>query len=378
MVEQITSKKCSKCKQIKPVSEFHRDHTKKDGFHTQCKICVCKKVIKYRKTPKGRLSARKAARKYYNSEKGGVAIREHAKKYKLSLKPIPRSNRKFGDGRKPSRPVKNLTSREWRDVYEFVENEAKDSTPFFYRRQKTDELIIKLLMLDISIQQVINLNNEDMPFFHGEPHIVTRNPKNHEIREYFIPPALETKIKAYHDEFRQGTTTKQSFLAVSSGNRLSYDCIYRKLMGTSQKGYKHYQLGIGRKLGIENLTPACFKHTLREQQRGKQAYYKKEKIVWALPFTKLIATNVELPKDDEGKPDKEKVAEVKALIINAHKRRILNPPLPDPIGGRRGQRYKYNYPVLKVRRCWPKWQKLPGLEDLQPLTPLRKVNKNIS
>jgi hypothetical protein len=38
--EEHPSKKiCSTCKQEKDVSEFHKDKNKKDGYHTQCKVC---------------------------------------------------------------------------------------------------------------------------------------------------------------------------------------------------------------------------------------------------------------------------------------------------------------------------------------------------
>lgn len=33
------SKKCSKCKQFKPVNEFHKDRYKSDGLSSSCKLC---------------------------------------------------------------------------------------------------------------------------------------------------------------------------------------------------------------------------------------------------------------------------------------------------------------------------------------------------
>lgn len=33
-------KKCSKCGEVKELSEFHKNKPSADGRHTQCKICV--------------------------------------------------------------------------------------------------------------------------------------------------------------------------------------------------------------------------------------------------------------------------------------------------------------------------------------------------
>ncbi len=35
----MKKKKCSKCKEIKPLNEFHKDRTRKDGYQYECKIC---------------------------------------------------------------------------------------------------------------------------------------------------------------------------------------------------------------------------------------------------------------------------------------------------------------------------------------------------
>lgn len=35
----MKEKKCSKCKETKPVSEFHKDRRAKDGLQWECKLC---------------------------------------------------------------------------------------------------------------------------------------------------------------------------------------------------------------------------------------------------------------------------------------------------------------------------------------------------
>ena len=39
MLETITTKKCSTCKTIRPLSEFYRSSRTKDGYRWQCKKC---------------------------------------------------------------------------------------------------------------------------------------------------------------------------------------------------------------------------------------------------------------------------------------------------------------------------------------------------
>lgn len=38
-IKQLHMKRCSKCKSIKPLAEFHQCKSKKDGLRTQCKSC---------------------------------------------------------------------------------------------------------------------------------------------------------------------------------------------------------------------------------------------------------------------------------------------------------------------------------------------------
>ena len=78
MTAEIISKRCGKCKQIKPLSEFYKRPDSKGGFRSNCKICWSKYAKEYDKTEK-----RKAAKKrYQQSEKGKAAQRRHAQSEK--------------------------------------------------------------------------------------------------------------------------------------------------------------------------------------------------------------------------------------------------------------------------------------------------------
>ena len=45
-------KRCSKCGEMKPVTEFHRKYTSSDGYHSNCKMCRNKILDNYRRNNK--------------------------------------------------------------------------------------------------------------------------------------------------------------------------------------------------------------------------------------------------------------------------------------------------------------------------------------
>ncbi len=75
MDETIITKRCSKCKQIRPLSNFHRDKSKKDGHCFSCNICACKRRKKYRNSEKG-----KTIIKVWEKSESGKALRRHYQK----------------------------------------------------------------------------------------------------------------------------------------------------------------------------------------------------------------------------------------------------------------------------------------------------------
>lgn len=76
MSKTIITKQCSKCKQSKPLSEFHRNRSKKDGYHNQCKIC--RSV--YAKSDKAKLHQKK----YQQSQKGKSTYCKVSRNYRIN------------------------------------------------------------------------------------------------------------------------------------------------------------------------------------------------------------------------------------------------------------------------------------------------------
>ncbi|MCK5605415.1 hypothetical protein KAR91_26220 [Candidatus Pacearchaeota archaeon] len=63
-------KSCYKCGREKPLTEFYKCRTRKDGYQPLCKQCQNDYIRIYQRTEKGREATRKANSKYLGTEKG--------------------------------------------------------------------------------------------------------------------------------------------------------------------------------------------------------------------------------------------------------------------------------------------------------------------
>jgi len=91
--KQVETKQCSKCQEVKPLSEFHKRSKSKDGRQTYCLECQNRYYRKYRKdgrdvTPVGR--AKKTLRKARYSRrqaevKLGHAIKDTLQPYDIAM-----------------------------------------------------------------------------------------------------------------------------------------------------------------------------------------------------------------------------------------------------------------------------------------------------
>lgn len=82
MAAETISKRCNTCKEVKPLSEFHKRLVSRDGFQNICKMCILKYNKKYFQTEKG-----KAVQNcYQQSEKFKAAYKryEHSEKGKIT------------------------------------------------------------------------------------------------------------------------------------------------------------------------------------------------------------------------------------------------------------------------------------------------------
>jgi len=81
MAAEIISKRCYKCKQVKPTSEFSKESSRKDGSQTACKRCKSMYHKEYRVTDKGKQKHREGSKKYQKTKKGKQTCNKAMKKW---------------------------------------------------------------------------------------------------------------------------------------------------------------------------------------------------------------------------------------------------------------------------------------------------------
>jgi len=89
----MTTKKCSKCEEVKPLTDYYKRSASKDGLCYQCKTCKNKTAMKWQQTDKYKTYKAEYAkrpevveknRQYYKDNK--EAIIERARQYQLDNK----------------------------------------------------------------------------------------------------------------------------------------------------------------------------------------------------------------------------------------------------------------------------------------------------
>ena len=86
----METKKCSTCGEVKPINEFYKQKSHKDGLNSYCKCCMNKKIEEWRKKhPKERIKHQNKYRKKHLKER-----REYQKKYQKEHKEYMNKYRK--------------------------------------------------------------------------------------------------------------------------------------------------------------------------------------------------------------------------------------------------------------------------------------------
>ncbi len=85
-MEIIINKRCRTCNTVKPIGDFHKCKTLKDGHQYHCKPCRNAKMREYRRGFYGDPKNCRARRKYERIQRGSEAWRERRKGYRQKEK----------------------------------------------------------------------------------------------------------------------------------------------------------------------------------------------------------------------------------------------------------------------------------------------------
>jgi len=87
-------KQCGRCKATKPVEEFHRCSSAKDGLYWMCKECAREKGRQYYQANKAKVDARARVWVKANPEKSRAYTRKHAQKNRPAKQAAARAKRR--------------------------------------------------------------------------------------------------------------------------------------------------------------------------------------------------------------------------------------------------------------------------------------------
>ena len=96
----LIKKKCVSCLEVKPITEFYKDASRKDGFYTRCKKCHYRTTTKWRKNNLEKVEAdRKKRRASYRETERRYArqwAKDHPDKARENYKKWRTANPEYG------------------------------------------------------------------------------------------------------------------------------------------------------------------------------------------------------------------------------------------------------------------------------------------
>lgn len=95
-------KRCSKCRKVKPLAEFHRDAGRKDGHSKRCKVCMTELSRSY--DAKNRGQRKEAAKQYRenNKEEHKKKVHDYRARNKDTVRAAAKLHLAIADGTMPS------------------------------------------------------------------------------------------------------------------------------------------------------------------------------------------------------------------------------------------------------------------------------------
>lgn len=125
------SKKCSNCKELKPLSEFHKNKWKKDGYSHNCRPCC--KALKHRYYHKDVELSRKKQRERLKDPEYAEANRARSKKWYYEHKEQAIAKAKVWAQNHPE--LVKAKSKKWRETHKQL---AKVRAKQWYEKKKQE------------------------------------------------------------------------------------------------------------------------------------------------------------------------------------------------------------------------------------------------
>lgn len=135
--EENKGKQCMKCKEVKPLSEFSKRKTSKDGRRGECKKCTNKYNREYSKEYRKTDKYKERVKKYYKTK----ARKESVRKYKQSEKGKASAKRcRESETRKKYLEANKERIREWNKQYEENNKERRKEYKKEYREDNKEKI----------------------------------------------------------------------------------------------------------------------------------------------------------------------------------------------------------------------------------------------
>jgi len=110
-------KQCKRCKENKPLHEFHVHHRMKDGHLNFCKDCTRKRISLYGKTERGKEVDKKRNQNPERKKKVCVYGRRSKLKYQKKRRAGAIFWNEFKKGTIPKLPCEKCSTKEWVEAH---------------------------------------------------------------------------------------------------------------------------------------------------------------------------------------------------------------------------------------------------------------------
>lgn len=156
-------KQCSKCKEWKDESEFHKDKRTRDGVYPQCKICKNKRTREYFRSEAGKEYNKSWQKRFRQTEQG----KEYYKKYANSEKG-KETRKRFEQSKKgKAKASRNRRSEKYKARHRVANRQYQINNPEKINAQSAVKLAVEKGKLPhVSTLSCVKCGNQAVHYHH--------------------------------------------------------------------------------------------------------------------------------------------------------------------------------------------------------------------